>query len=267
MKHSDRSFRLPTWASFAAILLAAPLLLWIEYGKPMTDDAVLLPMMRMALSRLIASAVFTVILLSQGYHILNPLRKPFGRSLLWCLPAFAVAVNNMPILALITGQVRILHGEPVYWGWFALECFAIGLFEEITFRGVVLLRFAESRRDTHRGLLVSIFLSSAVFAAMHLVNLFVGAGPGAVRLQIGYSFLIGAMCAVGLFKTANLWLCVALHAIYDFGGRMIESLGAGRLWDTPTVVFTAVLAVATTVYMVLLFARMKPRETDRIYFE
>ena len=139
MKHSDRSFRLPTWASFAAILLAAPLLLWIEYGKPMTDDAVLLPMMRMALSRLIASAVFTVILLSQGYHILNPLRKPFGRSLLWCLPAFAVAVNNMPILALITGQVRILHGEPVYWGWFVLECFAIGLFEEITFRGVVLL--------------------------------------------------------------------------------------------------------------------------------
>jgi membrane protease YdiL (CAAX protease family) len=181
------------------------------------------------------------------------------------LPAFAVVINNLPILALITGQARIVRDAPVYWFWFILQCFAIGLFEEITFRGVVLLRFAESRRTSHKGLLISILLSSAVFGAMHVVNLFSGAGPLAVLMQVGYSFLIGAMCAVVMFKTANLWLCVALHAIYDFCGSLVPTLGAGKLWDTPTVVFTAVLAVATTVYMILLFARMKPRETDRIY--
>jgi membrane protease YdiL (CAAX protease family) len=265
MNNDDRSFRLPSWVSFVAIGVAAPLLLWLEYGKPLTDDPVLLPLMRMALSRLIAAVVFMVILLSQGYHILNPLRKPFGRSILWCLPAFAVVINNLPILALITGQARIVRDAPVYWFWFILQCFAIGLFEEITFRGVVLLRFAESRRTSHKGLLISILLSSAVFGAMHVVNLFSGAGPLAVLMQVGYSFLIGAMCAVVMFKTANLWLCVALHAIYDFCGSLVPTLGAGKLWDTPTVVFTAVLAVATTVYMILLFARMKPRETDRIY--
>ena len=265
MSNSKHSFRLPTWASFVAIGVAAPLLLWIEYGAPLTQDPVLLPIVQMALSRLLASAVFLVILLTQGYHILKPLRKPFGRSVLWCLPAFAVVINNLPILALITGQARIVHGEPIYWIWFVVQCFAIGLFEEITFRGVVLLRFAETRRTTHKGLLISILLSSAVFGAMHLLNLLSGAGPLAVLMQVGYSFLIGAMCAVVMFKTANLWLCVALHTIYDFCGSLVPTLGAGKLWDMPTVIFTAVLAVATTTYMIVLFARMKPEETDRIY--
>jgi membrane protease YdiL (CAAX protease family) len=86
-------------------------------------------------------------------------------------------------------------------------------------------------------------------------------------MQIGYSFLIGAMCSVVLFKTANLWLCVALHAIYDFCGLLVPTLGDGSWWDVPTIVFTAVLAVATTAYMVVLFARMKPEEIDRIYRE
>ena len=260
-----RKSRMPAWAPFLAIALGAPLLLWIEYGGSLTADEVLLPLMQMTLTRAIAAAVFLVILLSQGYRVLDPLQKPFGKSLLWSIPPFLVVINNMPILSMIWGDAYIVHTGAVYWVWFALECLAIGLFEEIAFRGVILLRFAESRRATHKGLLVSILLSSAVFGAMHAVNLFAGAGPVAVLMQIGYSFLIGAMCSVVLFKTANLWLCVVLHAVYDFCGSLLPTLGAGQWWDTPTVVFTAVLAVATTVYMVLLFARMDPRETDRIY--
>jgi membrane protease YdiL (CAAX protease family) len=256
---------LPTWAAFVAIGVAAPLLLWLEYGPTLTDDAVLRPVIQMALSRLIAAAVFFVILLMQGYHVLRPLCRPLGRLLLLSLPAFAVVINNLPIVALATGAAYIVYDAPKYWLWFALECFAIGAFEEIAFRGVVLLRLAESRHKTRKGLLVSILLTSAVFGAMHVVNLFAGAGPVAVLMQIGYSFLIGAMCSVVMFKTANLWLCVALHAIYDFCGSLVPTLGAGRLWDTPTIVFTAVLAVTVTAYMIVLFARMRPEETDRIY--
>ena len=73
------------------------------------------------------------------------------------------------------------------------------------------------------------------------------------------------MCAVVLFKTGNLWLCVILHAVYDFSGNLMPTLGAGTWWDTPTVVFTVILAVFTTVFYVVAFLRMDPRETDRIY--
>ena len=257
--------RLRTAAPFVAIAIAAPLLLLIEYGPPLTDDAVLRPIMQMTLTRALAAAVFFVIFLMQGYHVLQPFRRPFGKSLLWILPPLAVVINNLPIFSLLSGDAYLIHTDANYLIWFALECLAIGLFEEITFRGVILLRFAEKRRTTHAGLLLSILLTSAVFGAMHLINLFAGAGLPGVLMQIGYSFLIGAMCAVVMFKTANLWLCVALHAIYDFCGMLLPTLGGGTWWDTPTVIFTAVLAVATTIYMVVLFVRMKPAELDRIY--
>ncbi len=263
--HKPSARRVAAVAPLVAIAVAAPLLLLIEYGAPLTDDPVLQPIMQMALTRLLAAAVFFVIFLTQGYRVLNPLRPPFGKSLLYILPPLAVVINNLPILSLCSGDAYIVHGDAVYFVWFALECLAIGLFEEVTFRGVILLRFAEKRRQTHGQLLLSILLTSAVFGAMHLINLFAGAGFPAVLMQIGYSFLIGAMCSVVLFKTANLWLCVALHAIYDFCGMLLPTLGDGSWWDTPTVIFTALLAVATTVYMVVLFARMKPSEMDRIY--
>ena len=149
--------------------------------------------------------------------------------------------------------------------WFILECLCIGLFEEAAFRGVVLLMVAEKRRGSRKDLFVSIILSSAVFGAIHLVNIFTGANPGAVILQIGYSFLIGAMCSVVLFKTANIWLCVALHAIYDFCGHLMPTLGTGSWWDTPTVVITVILAVFTVVFYVAALWRIDPIELDRLY--
>ena len=256
---------MPRWVPFLAIALAAPPLIWLEYGTFQADDAVLTPIVRMALSRLLAAAVFFVLLLSQEYRVLNPVRRPFGKSLLVSLPAFLVVVNNMPILSMARGDAYIVHGTAAHWIWFGVECLAIGLFEEIAFRGVIFLRLAEGRRHTRRGLLVSILLTSAVFGGMHAVNLLTGADPVWTIMQIGYSFLIGAMCSVVLLKTANLWLCVALHAIYDFCGMLLPTLGGGSWWDTPTIVFTALLAVATTAHMILLFARIRPEEVERIY--
>ncbi len=258
--------RLSRRVCMVIILVAAPILLFLELGKPtFTDDPVLAPLISMTLTRLIGAAVFFALLLSEGYRILNPLQRPFGRSLLFILPPLAVVVNNLPILALARGEATVTHTEPIYWIVFALECLAIGLFEELAFRGVILLMFAEKRRTTRKGLLVSILLTSAVFGLVHLVNIFVGAGIGAVLRQIGYSFLIGAMCSVVLLRTRNLWLCVLLHAIFDFCGSLVPTLGAGKLWNPPTVIFTALLAVATTVYLVWQFFRLELTRVGEIY--
>ena len=86
-------------------------------------------------------------------------------------------------------------------------------------------------------------------------------------LQIGYSFLIGAMCSVVLLKTRNIWLCVLLHAVYDFSGTLVPTLGAGTWWDTPTVIFTVILAVATTVYLVWQFFTLDLNRVREIYGE
>ncbi len=255
-------------ACLVIIAIAAPLLIWLEFGKPtLTEDPILAPLVRMTLTRAIGAVVFLALLLAEGYRVLNPLEKPFLRSLLFCIPPFLVVVNNMPILSLLWGDAYIVHGAPIDWILFALECLAIGLFEEAAFRGVILLVFAERRRHTRGGLLLSILLTSAVFGLVHLSNLAMGAGIGPVIRQIGYSFLIGAMCSVVLFKTRNLWLCVLLHAVYDFCGSLVPTLGAGHWWDTPTVIVTVVLAVFTTAYLVWQFFRLDLNEVEKIYHE
>ncbi len=250
------------------ILVSAPLLLWLELAKPtLSADPVLNPIISMTLTRLIGAVVFFALLLSEGYRILKPTRgfRPIGKFLLFFLPPLAVVINNLPILGLWWGEAVITHGAPIYWFWFAMECLAISLFEETAFRGVILLMFAERRHRTRGGLFVSIILSSAVFGLIHLINLAIGASPAAVFLQIGYSFLIGAMCAVVLFQTHNLWLCVLLHAVFDFGGKLIERLGTGKIWNTPTVIITAVLAVLTTAYLVWRFFRLDPASVGEMY--
>ena len=263
---SPRRRYLSRRACLVVILVVLPVLLWLEIAKPtFTEDPVLAPLITMTLTRALGAAVFLALLLHEGYAILNPLQKPLGRALVFTIPPFLVVVNNLPILALLWGDAYIVHGSPAYWIWFSLECLAIGLFEELAFRGVIFPMLAEKRYTTRKGLFWSLILTSAVFGAVHLINVLMGAGIGGVILQIGYSFLIGAMCSVVLLATRNLWLCVLLHAVYDFCGNLVPTLGAGTWWDLPTVVFTAVLAVATTVYLVWRFFTLDLEEVGAIF--
>lgn len=264
--HIPRRRYLSRKVCMAIIAVAIPVLLYLELAKPqMSPDPVLAPLINMTLTRGIGAVVFLVLLLNEGYRVLNPFQKPFWRALLFTLPPFLVVVNNMPILSMLWGDAYIVHAAPVYWIWFSLECLAIGLFEELAFRGVIFLMFAEKRHTTRKGLFWSLILTSAVFGAVHLLNVFMGAGIGGVILQIGYSFLIGAMCSVVLLKTRNIWLCVLLHAVYDFSGTLVPTLGAGTWWDMPTVIFTVLLAVATAVYLLWQFFTLDLERVEEIY--
>ena len=255
-------------AALIALAVAAPLLLWLEFGKPtFSADPLLSDLVNMTLPRLLGAVVFFALMLADGYRILSPVRglRPVGAFLLLFLPPLAVVINNFPIPALITGDAQILPHSAAVWVWFSLECLAISLFEEAAFRGVIFPMLAERRCKTKRGLFISILLTSAVFGLLHIVNLAQGAGIGAVVRQIGYSFLIGAMCSVVLIKTHNIWLCVLLHAVFDFGGKLIDTLGAGKIWTLPAILITTILAVLTTLHLTWQFFRPDPVPFEEIY--
>ena len=54
-----------------------------------------------------------------------------------------------------------------------------------------------------------------------------------VLLQVGYTFLIGGMFAVMMLKTNNVWLCVIIHALFDFGGLLAFEIADGNPWENP----------------------------------
>lgn len=250
---------------FAIMAVAGTALAAIELsGYSFSDNEKLAQLISMTLTRVLGGIVFIAATVYLGYNILKPLGKNPGRSLLFTLPCFAVAINNFPIIGLISGRVTIT--EPTYYiALLAAECIAIGLFEEFAFRGVVFLIILEKKRSSVKDIFVSIVSTSAIFGIVHLLNLFRSFDVVGTLMQIGYSFLIGGMCAVILIKTYNIWLCVAVHAIFDFGGYFVQIMGTGSQWDIVTVILTVIISAVVAVYIIYLLIKYDPAELDGIF--
>ena len=222
-----------------------------------SDDPVLDPMIAAIVSRAVGAAFFLPLLLRLRYRVHGTVRMPFVWALAAFLPALAVCVNNFPWIGMLTGAAWV-DSPARYVAVYALESLMIGLLEELAFRGVLYMAILEDRRRDSRQIFWATVVSSAVFGGVHLFNLLAGAGFGGTVLQVGYSFLIGGMCSIVLLRTGNVWLCVLLHAVYDFGGYLVPTLGDGVVWDAATVTLTAVLGLGVAAWLTVVLWRTTP---------
>lgn len=190
--------------------------------------------------------------------VLNPLGNKKLIPLLLIIPGFVIAINNFPFVALFSGDL-VMNATSTTIIVTALTCIGTGFFEEMAFRGCAFMLLLKKRTQSRGQIFLAILLSSAVFGAIHLVNILFGASPGGVLLQIGYSALIGALCSMVLLLTGNIWLCVALHALYNFCGKIAVC------WTVPQMIFTAIVAVVVAVYFVILFFKMPIYLADDLF--
>lgn len=169
-----------------------------------------------------------------------------GKQLLCLLPCLAVAVANFPFSALANGTATVDKTQYVWL--FLIQCALIGVIEELFFRGIVVS--IVKQRLSQSTVFVQVLLNGAIFALWHLVNLLFGASFGATMLQVGYSFLIGAMLCVLKISTNNVLWCVLVHALFDVGGTIVSTLGSGQPWDGAFWIATVVCGVCCAVWCV-----------------
>ena len=222
-------------------------------------------------TRALAAVFFLTVLIESGDDV--TCRRPakeYLKSLLLVIPALLVAVNNMPIISLALKRCNVTDS----FGWvllFALECLAVGAFEELAFRGILFPYFLKKCK-TRLHIFFCIAATSCVFGLYHLFNLLQGAGIGGVMRQVGYSALIGAMCAVCMLITGDIAVPIVLHGVYNFCGLLVETVGDnGQMWDTPTIIITAALGTAVFLFYLVVFLkkksfrlyeRLRPAETE-----
>ena len=189
-----------------------------------------------------------------------------GGALLFCLPALAVAANNFPIVALVQGTAGVTDAFGA--ALFAVECVGVGLFEELAFRGVIFPFVLGKTGTGRRGRFIAVLVASAMFGALHLVNLLGGFSAG-VFLQVGYSFLIGCMLAVCMFRGGGVLFCALAHALFNYGGNLVTAargLGFGSfadIWCPAEVILTAVVGAAAIAYFVWLLYASPADAADR----
>ena len=216
--------------------------------------------------RVVLSAAAIYFLFVYGYGKIIFSRVNF-KGMLAVLPAFIVALNNFPFVAFISGNATITAdtGEIILY---AIYCISVGVYEETVFRGLIFPLCLKISGGRKHGVFYAVLISSAIFGAVHLVNLFSGGGIGAVLLQTGYSFLIGGMCAVSVCLSENLFTAVAVHALFDVGGLIFGSrigIAEGFQWDAVTVVITAVIGVIVAAYMLYRLFNLKYDEVKSLY--
>ena len=182
------------------------------------------------IARIGLSLLFGWMLYQYGGRKYMVFDRQFLKLLLWSLPCFMVALINFPLSALISGKAEITRMDLM--GLYIIYVFSIALLEELIFRGVLLVIVSDYTRGKRYQYLWTALICALVFSLFHLTNLIEGMGIADVLLQCLYTFLIGGMLIVTMLKTKNIWLCVLIHTIFDFGGLLIVHIGIGNPWDT-----------------------------------
>jgi membrane protease YdiL (CAAX protease family) len=201
--------------------------------------------------RTLGGLILIVILIGFGEQKILKFKNVW-KSLLIMIPAFIVSVNNFPIIAFLDG--RAILTEPVYQVYlYLIECFSVGFFEEIVFRGILLILLLKKFKNHPNKVLLSIVISSVIFGLSHIVNLFYGLSLGDTMLQIMYSFLVGMLWAIMFLRTGNLWLTMLLHATFNFFGQVMFYLGTvNHRYDIYTVIITILFGIFAALYSIKL---------------
>ena len=165
--------------------------------------------------RMIAGLLLIILLYQQGYHLFQKPLKSLSLIGLIILPGILVGINNFPFSAFINGRTTVTEPRHIIY-LFAIESLSVGIFEEVAFRGVVLIVLLELFSKNKKSYFKAIIISSALFGLTHLLNLFTGSPLPAVLLQVGYSFLMGSLWAVVFLATQNILFPIILHTIYNF---------------------------------------------------
>lgn len=126
-----------------------------------------------------------------------------------------------------------------------ITALAPALFEEMLFRGIFIYNLKKKGHSD----LVCLWISSILFAAIHLTNL-AGSSPTAVALQTGYSLVIGMALAALYLRNNSITQVIAAHFLIDFTNRIYVETPTST--STVQLAIFAVLLVAEFVYAVKL---------------
>ena len=191
------------------------------------------------ISRFGLSLLFAWLLYLFGGKNFLVFSKNFFISLAWSLPCFMVAFVNFPYAALAKGYATFERVDLI--GLYILYVFGICIMEELVFRGVLLILVKDMCKNSRHAPIYTVAVTALIFSLFHLTNLIRGAGIGDVLLQCLYTFLIGAMLSITMLKLNNIWLCVLIHAIFDFGGLLFqEGMVSGNTWEVVFWVLTII---------------------------
>lgn len=104
----------------------------------------------------------------------------------------------------------------------------VGFSEEVMFRGVLYQALL-----TRVSFWPAVWVSSALFGAVHILNFFVTGDIAAACAQAVAAFFCGILFMAIRLGTGSLWPAIGFHALWDFGTFLMSASNGGRALPPP----------------------------------
>ena len=156
-------------------------------------------------------------------NILPNTKEKTLKSVLKGWPIFLLV---LPELLFILYEIIFINKDCNFYEMFGLLCYCliIGLTEEFICRKLIQDELIEKYGNTHRKIILSIFVSSILFGLMHLINLIYGQSLTSTLIQIIQNVFWGMAIGAIYYKTKNIWSVVLIHGFSDFILKLDEVL-------------------------------------------
>ncbi len=211
-----------------------------------------------------AGLVLIIILIFKNKYIFTQKRENFFSSFQYILPE--LLLSGFFILFSIISIID--NGNPLdIYAVFnlALYCLFIGIVEEFLCRGWLLNEFLERYSRNRKEILLSILFSSLIFGVVHFLNIGDTQGFFETLVQVMNAAAGGIFLAFVYYKTKNIWVVVASHAIWDFSLFLsqVNSIGdclAGK--PTSLSITMNIIQGIFLIFAYLVFSYWIYRQTD-----
>lgn len=134
-------------------------------------------------------------------------RPRAGRFSMWLPPALVLLIGVSVLV-----DERISDAPIRYWIGMTATMLLVGITEEVTFRGILVVGARRRWGSEWRALL----LSSVLFGLFHLPNWLLGQGLSTTIRQVIVTALMGGIFYSLRRASGTLLTCIVLHAAYDW---------------------------------------------------
>ena len=144
-----------------------------------------------------------------------------------------------------------------------LSALSPGFTEEAAFRGLGVANYMRTIKS-EKQINVIFWLSTLLFALVHVTNIFSGGNTIAGIFQVIYCIGVGAILGAVYLRTANLWLVMIAHFTLDFVGLVNNYYASTGGLSTQVVISDWTNLVAAAIGMVTALILIAPKNHPEI---
>lgn len=183
--------------------------------------------------------------------------RGFGQSLLPAAPLLVLyALAGVESLIFSIGSPL---QNPLHILLFVLCMAAVGITEELTFRGMIAGMFYEKYGATPAGVWLSVMASSLLFGLVHITNAIGGAASlSGVLIQMVGAIALGMCLAALYFRCRNLWAVAAVHGFMDFCALLTSGVFQGDSLTDIIDGYSVANLLGFAIYVVIALILLRP---------